>query len=389
MWYHKRVRNQICPQTGQSGGSGGAMEENRTVFGRMPDGTEVEEITLRNGGMACRVITYGGAVRSLIVPDRNGNPVDVVLGFDTLEDYRAQDKYIGALVGRYANRIGGAKFTLNGVEHTLAANDGANSLHGGDVGFDKQVWAVEELTDNSVTLSLTSPDGQEGYPGTLDVRVTYTLADGALSIDYRARSDKDTVCNLTNHSYFNLSGHDSGSVESQDIRLYASRYTPTVPGSIPTGEIAPVEGTFMDLRHTQPIGACIDEDFDQLTMAGGYDHNWVIDGWDSTGCQDTPCQDTLRPAAWAWSPDTCVVMECFTTLPGVQFYAGNYLDGCPAGKDGARYAKRCGFCLETQFFPDSPNQPAFPSCVLRAGEEYHSTTVYRFSAPDPRELDLS
>ena len=358
--------------------------QNKAFFGRMPDGTEVEEITLRGGGITCKIITYGGAVRSLAVPDRDGNPVDVVLGFDTLEDYIAQDKYIGALVGRYANRIGGARFTLDGVEYTLAANDGPNSLHGGKVGFDKQVWTVEELSENAVTLSLTSPDMQEGYPGTLSVRVTYTLSDGALSIGYWAGSDKDTVCNLTNHSYFNLSGHDSGSVESQDIRLFASRYTPTVPGSIPTGEIAPVEGTFMDLRRTQPIGACIDEDFDQLVMAGGWDHNWVIDGWDGAGCQDT-----LRPAAWAWSPDTCIVMETFTTLPGVQFYAGNFVDGCPAGKGGAAYGKRQGFCLETQFFPDSPNRPGFPSCVLRAGEEYRSTTVYRFSAPDPRELDLS
>lgn len=355
------------------------MEQNRTAFGRMPDGAQVDKLTLRDGALSCEIITYGGAVRSLIVPDRDGNPVDVALGFDTLEDYRAQTKYIGALVGRYANRIGGAKFTLNGVEYPLYKNDGENSLHGGLVGFDKQVWTVEALTDNSVTLSLTSPDGQEGYPGTLSVRVTYTLADGGLAIDYWAKSDKDTVCNLTNHSYFNLSGHDSGSVESQDIRLYASRYTPTVPGSIPTGEIAPVDGTFMDLRRTQPIGACIDEDFEQLTIAGGYDHNWVIDGWDGT----------LRSAAWAWSPDTCIVLECFTTLPGVQFYAGNYLDGCPAGKGGAPYAKRWGFCLETQFFPDSPNNPNFPSCVLKAGEEHRSKTVYRFSAPDPRELDLS
>jgi len=360
------------------------MEQNRTAFGRMPDGAQVELLTLRDGACVCEIITYGGAVRSLVVPDRDGRPVDVVLGFDTLEDYMAQDKYIGALVGRYANRIGGAKFTLDGVEYRLAANDRENSLHGGNVGFDKQVWTVEALAGNSVTLSLTSPDGQEGYPGTLKVRVTYTLADGALSIDYWARSDQDTVCNLTNHSYFNLSGHDSGSVESQDIRLYASRYTPTVPGSIPTGEAAPVDGTVMDLRRTRPIGACIDEDFEQLAIAGGWDHNWVIDGWDGTGRQDAP-----RPAAWAWSPDTCIAMEVLTTLPGVQFYSGNYLDGCPAGKGGAPYGKRCGFCLETQFFPDSPNRPRFPSCVLRAGEEYRSRTVYRFSAHDPRKLDLS
>ncbi|MBD5117795.1 MAG: galactose mutarotase [Clostridiales bacterium] len=348
------------------------MEQNRTAFGHMPDGTQVDKLTLRRGAMSCEIITYGGAVRSLVVPDRDGNPVDVALGFDTLEDYMAQDKYIGALVGRYANRIGGAKFTLNGVEYKLAANNGGNALHGGNIGFDKQVWTVEELTDNSVTLSLVSPDMQEGYPGTLRVRVTYALLKEGLVIDYWARSDKDTVCNLTNHSYFNLSGHNSGSVEGQYIILNASRYTPTVPGSIPTGEIAPVDGTPMDLRRAQRIGEHIDDPFDQLAMAGGYDHNWVIDKWDGM----------LVPAASAWSPETGIEMIVFTTEPGVQFYAGNYLDGCPAGKGGAPYGRRHGFCLETQHFPDSPNRPEFPSCVLKAGEEYSGRTEYWFDIGD-------
>ena len=355
------------------------MEHNRRAFGQMPDGTPVELLTLRDGACTCEIITYGGAVRSLTVPARDGTPVDVALGFDTLEDSRTQNKYIGALIGRYANRIGGAKFSLNGKEYPLNVNDGVNSLHGGPTGFHAQVWAVEALSENAVTLTLTSPDGHEGYPGTLDARVTYTLKDGALTLDYWARSDRDTVCNLTNHSYFNLSGHGSGSAESQYIRLYASRYTPADAGSIPIGEIAPVDGTVMDLRRPQPIGACADEPFEQLVFAGGWDHNWAIDGWDGK----------LRPAAWAWSPDTGVAMETLTTLPGIQFYSGNYLDGCPAGKGGAPYAKRWGFCLETQYFPDSPNRPGFPSCVLRAGEEYHSTTVYRFFTPDPRELNLS
>ena len=344
------------------------MEHNRRVFGTMPDGTPVEELTLRNGALTCKVITYGGAVRALMVPDRDGRPVDVVLGFDILEDYRKQDKYIGALVGRYANRIGGARFTLNGVEYTLAANDGPNSLHGGNVGFDKQVWTVEELKENAVTLSLVSPDMQEGYPGTLRVRVTYVLIEAGLDIVYQAESNKDTVCNLTNHTYFNLSGHDSGGVEGQCIALNASRYTPAVHGLIPTGEIAPVEGTPMDLRTPQPIGEHINDPFDQLVMAGGYDHNWVI------ACQD----GTLTPAARAWSMKTGVGMTVLTTQPGVQFYAGNYLDGCPAGKGGAVYGNRSGFCLETQFFPDSPNQPEFPSCVLKAGTEYRGVTEYLF-----------
>ena len=355
------------------------MEHNRSAFGRMPDGTIVELITLRDGACACEIITLGGAVRSLTVPARDGTPVDVALGFDTLEDYRRQDKYIGALVGRYANRIGGAKFSLNGTQYLLSANDGVNSLHGGPDGFHAQVWPVEALSENAVTLALASPHMHEGFPGALEVRATYTLKDGALTLDYWAKSDRDTVCNLTNHSYFNLSGHHSGSVESQYIRLYASRYTPTGPGSIPTGELAPVEGTVMDLRRAQPIGACIDEPVEQLILAGGWDHNWAVDHWDGS----------LRSAAWAWSPVTGIAMEVLTTLPGVQFYSGNYLDGCPAGKGGAPYARRWGFCLETQYFPDSPNKPGFPSCVLCPGEEHRSATVYRFSAPDPGELKLT
>ena len=344
--------------------------DDRTAFGRMPDGTAVELLTLRDGAHRCEIVTYGGAVRSLIVPDLDGAPVDVALGFDTLEDYTSQTKYIGALVGRYANRIGGARFTLDGTGYRLAANDGPNSLHGGAVGFDKQVWTVEALTGNAVTLSLSSPDGQEGYPGDLTVRVTYTLSGGALSMEYWAKSGGDTLCNPTNHTYFNLSGHGSGSVEGQYIRLNASRYTPADAGSIPTGEIAPVEGTPMDLRRAQAIGAHTGDAFEQLAMAGGYDHNWVIDGWDGS----------LRPAAAAWSPDTGIMMEVSTTLPGIQFYAGNFLGGCPAGKGGAVYQDRSGFCLEAQYFPDSPHHPNFPSAVLRAGDVYHSKTVYQFGA---------
>lgn len=348
------------------------MEENRRPFGQMPDGAPVEEITLRDGALTCKIITYGGAVRSLTVPDRDGNPVDVVLGFDTLEDYRAQDKYIGALVGRYANRVGGARFTLDGVEYALAANDGENSLHGGNVGFDKRVWTVEALTENSVVLSLVSPDGEEGYPGNLAVAAAYTLAFNGLDIEYRARCDLDTVCSLTNHSYFNLSGHGSGPVTGQHIRLFSTHYTPVGPGSIPTGELAPVKGTPMDLWEEQEIGAHIDDPFEQLTMAGGFDHNWAVIHWDGFP----------RRAARVWSPDTGIMMDVATTLPGVQFYTGNFLEGVPPGKGGAVYGNRHGFCLETQFFPDSPNQPGFPSCVLKAGEEYRHKTVYRFDTLD-------
>lgn len=338
-------------------------------FGTMPDGTPVELYTLAAGALSCQIITFGGSLQSLRVPDRSGKPVDVLLGFDALEPYRTHGKSLGALVGRYANRIGGAKFSLNGQTYQLAANNnGVNHLHGGLVGFNQRVWTVEEAGDDRLALSLFSPDGEEGYPGNLTVRVTYTLTEEGLTIGYRAECDRDTVCNLTNHAYFNLSGHDSGPVLDQTIQLLADRYTPTDPLSIPTGEIAPVEGTPMDLRRTAPIGARIGEDFPQLLQAGGYDHNWIPNG--EAG--------TLRPIARAASPATGISMEVLSTLPGVQFYTGNYLDGCPAGKGGAAYANRWGFCLETQFYPDSPNHATFPSCVLRAGEVFDHTAAFRF-----------
>lgn len=342
-----------------------------TSFGVMPDGTTVDLYTLTAGALRCGVITFGGSLQSLRVPDRAGKPVDVLLGFDALEPYRTHGKSFGALVGRFANRIGGARFTLNGTVHPLVANDhGVNHLHGGGLGYNRRVWKVDSASDNALTLSLFSPDGEEGYPGDLLVRVTYTLEETGLTIDYRAVCDRDTVCNLTNHAYFNLSGHDSGLVLDQTIQLLADRYTPTDPLSIPTGELAPVDGTPMDLRRPAPIGAHIDEDFPQLVQAGGYDHNWIVNG--EAG--------VLRPAARAVSPSTGISMDVLTTLPGVQFYTGNYLAGCPAGKGGAAYDKRWGFCLETQFFPDSPNHPQFPSCVLRAGETFAHTTVFRFGA---------
>lgn len=348
-------------------------EENRTLFGHMPDGTAVGEIVLTDGALSCGVITYGGALRFLTVPGQTGGPVDVVLGFDTLEDYIRQDKYMGALVGRYGNRIGGSRFALEGQEYPLRANDGPNHLHGGPEGFDKKVWQVRAQTRSSVSLSLFSPDGEEGYPGNLEVTVTYTLRGQGLEIAYRARSSRTTLCNLTNHAYFNLSGHGSGSIEGQHIQLPASRYTPVGEGLIPTGAVDPVEGTPMDLRTAQPIGAHIGDPFDQLVMARGYDHNWVIDGYDDMAAV---------PAARAWSPETGICLEAATTQPGVQFYTGNYVGGCPAGKGGAAYGDRHGFCLETQCFPDSPNKPNFSPWVLRAGSEYRSGTVYRFSIID-------
>lgn len=345
---------------------------NRIPFGTMPDGTAVEQFTLRAGPLECDILTYGGALRSLRVPDRTGDPVDVLLGFDTLEDYRKQDKYIGALIGRFANRIGASRFTLDGVEYPLYSNDGPNHLHGGQTGFDKQVWTVEDASEQSLTLSLYSPDGQENYPGNLSVRVTYTLVEDGLTIDYQAESDRDTLCNLTNHAYFNLAGHGSGPVSGQEIQLLADRYTPTDERSIPTGEIAPVEGTPMDLRQPTAMGAHWDDSFQQLTFAGGYDHNWAVNG----------ASGVLRPAARVLCPGNGISMVVLTTLPGIQFYSGNYLDGCPAGKDGAPYAKRWGFCLETQLFPDAPNHPNFQTAVLKKGERFHHTTVFRFPGED-------
>lgn len=346
-------------------------------FGALPGGAPVEQYTLSGGGLECDILTYGGILRSLRVPGRDGQTVDVLLGFDTLESYLAKSKFMGALVGRYANRIAGAAFDLNGVHYPLAANSRTNHIHGGRVGFDKQIWTVETAEDNALTLSLVSPDGQEGYPGTLKVQVTYRLENGGLTLEYRAKSDRDTLCNLTNHAYFNLSGHASGPVLDQEIQMMSDAYTPIDAASIPTGALSAVDGSPMDLRSPVPIGAHIDDDDEQLRLAGGYDHNWVVRGQPGT----------LRPAAVAYSPGTGVAMETLTTQPGVQFYAGNTLDGCPAGKGGARYANRCGFCLETQAYPDSPHHPDFPSAVLRAGEEYRQTTVYRFSvrqaAPAP------
>ncbi len=345
------------------------MNEHVTSFGVTASGEAVQQVTLRSGAFSCGILTYGGALRFLTVPDRQGRPVDVVLGFDTMEDYQKQNKYMGALVGRHANRIGGSAFTLDGKTYPLLANDGPNHLHGGGAGFDKQLWKLEAASDTHAILSLVSPDMQEGYPGKLSVQVTYTLENAAFTIRYVARTDRKTVCNLTNHSYFNLAGHTSGPVLDQEIQLFAENYTPADSESLPTGILAPVAGTPMDLRKLTPIGAHIHDGFDQLRWAGGYDHNWAVDG--ETG--------VLRPAARAVCRETGISMDVETTLPGIQFYSGNYLDGCPAGKGGAPYAKRWAFCLETQFFPNATNCPAFAQPVLAPGETFDHATVYHFT----------
>lgn len=340
----------------------------RTPFGAARDGRAVDEIILDNGILRCSLLTYGAALRGLVAQGRRG-PVDTVLGFDRMEDYEAQDKFMGAVVGRYANRIAGGRFTLDGQSYTLARNDGENHLHGGPAGFFSKVWKVEPWGEYGAAFSCESGDMEEGYPGRLKVSVTYCLEGGALRLSYRAAADRATICNLTNHAYFNLNGHNAGGAMDQLLTLHASCYTPVGPGSIPTGVIAPVEGTPMDFRSPAAIGARIGQPFRQLELCSGYDHNWVVEG----------DPGTLRPAAVLEGAESGIRMEVETTLPGIQFYAGNYMAGCPAGKGGAEYGRRDAVCLETQFFPDTPNRPEFPQCVLRPGEAWEHETVFRFS----------
>ncbi|WP_300639044.1 aldose epimerase family protein [uncultured Oscillibacter sp.] len=340
----------------------------RTPFGAARDGRAVDEIILDNGILRCSLLTYGAALRGLVAQGRRG-PVDTVLGFDRMEDYEAQDQFMGAVVGRYANRIAGGRFTLDGQSYILDRNDGENHLHGGPAGFFSKVWKVEPWGEYGAAFSCESGDMEEGYPGRLKVSVTYCLEGGALRLSYRAAADRATICNLTNHAYFNLNGHNAGGAMDQLLTLHASCYTPVGPGSIPTGVIAPVEGTPMDFRSPVAIGARIGQPFRQLELCSGYDHNWVVEG----------DPGTLRPAAVLEGAESGIRMEVETTLPGIQFYAGNYMAGCPAGKGGAEYGRRDAVCLETQFFPDTPNRPEFPQCVLRPGEAWEHETVFRFS----------
>jgi len=345
----------------------------RQLFGKTADGTEVYVYTLKNvGGMEARIMTYGGILISLKVPDKKGDMADVVLGYDSLSQYLKSSPYFGALIGRYGNRIGHAKFTLNGKEYILAANDGPNTLHGGRKGFDKVVWSVNDADSKegkSLALTYLSKDGEEGFPGDLSVEVTYTLTDSnELRIDYKATTDKPTVLNLTHHSYFNLAGAGNGNILSQVLYIDADKFTPVDPTLIPTGVLEPVKGTPMDFTQPTGIGARINEKDRQLKFAGGYDHNWVLNKKD----------DSLALAARVEEPTSGRVMEVYTTQPGIQFYSGNFLNGTNIGKGGVKYERRYGFCLETQHFPDSPNKPQFPSTELDPGQTYNSTTIYRF-----------
>jgi len=342
-------------------------------FGELADGTPVEIYTLRNNrGLEARVISYGAIIVSLRTPDSDGQYADIVLGFDNLEGYVQHSPYFGAVVGRYANRIARGRFTLDGRAHELPINDPPNTLHGGSRGFDKLVWtASARSSDDELELTCTSPDGDQGFPGELTARVTYTLTDeNELRVEYRATTTKPTPVTLSQHSYFNLTGEARRDVLNHLITLSADRYTPVDATMIPTGELASVEGTPFDLRLPTRIGARVDVDDEQLRHGGGFDHNFVLNR----------TEPGLMHAGHVAEPDSGRIMEIYTTEPGVQFYSGNSLDGSIRGKGGHAYGRRCGFCLETQHFPDSPNHPGFPSTILRPGEEFSSRTVFAFSA---------
>jgi aldose 1-epimerase len=343
-------------------------------FGKTPAGAAVEIYTLRNSrGMEAKIMTYGGIVTRLTAPDRNGHFADIVLGHDKLAPYIKDNPYFGALIGRYGNRIAKGRFELDGKQYSLATNNGPNSLHGGNVGFDKVVWkaAAMESTPQGpqLTLKYVSRDGEEGYPGTLTVTAVYTLTeDDALRLDYSATTDKDTIVNLTQHSYFNLRGH--GDILGHVVQIDADRFTPVDSTLIPTGELKSVTNTPFDFRKPTAIGARIEQADEQLKNGKGYDHNWVINKQPGD----------LTRLATVYEPETGRVLEVSSTEPGLQFYSGNFLDGTLPAKGGGTYAFRTGFCMEPQHFPDSPNQPKFPSVVLKPGQTYKNTIVYRFSA---------
>ncbi|PYV91129.1 MAG: galactose-1-epimerase [Acidobacteria bacterium] len=344
-----------------------------SAFGKMPDGSSVEVYTLKSSQVEARIMTHGATLISLKAPDRSGKWDDLVLGFDTLEAYLANNNskgaaFFGPIVGRYANRIAHATFSIDGKAYSLTRNNGDNSIHGGPHGFHNQLWKAQPLVAG-VELTYLSKDGEEGYPGNLAVKVRYTLADGSLKIEYSATTDKPTVINLTNHSYFNLRGQGNGNILDHQLRLDASRFTPVDANLIPTGELRAVAGTPLDFRKSTSIGERINSGYEQMRLGNGYDHNFVL---------DSKAGD-LAEAARVDEPSSGRELTVFTTEPGVQFYTANFLDGSIEGKSGIKYQRRTAFCLETQHFPDSPNQPAFPSTKLVPGQEFHSVTVFRLS----------
>ncbi len=345
-------------------------------FGRMPDGKPIQLFTLTNAaGMTADISDLGGIIVALRTPDRDGNLADITLGYETAEPYLRKGPYFGALIGRFANRLEGAAFELNGALYKLAKNDGNNTLHGGIEGFDKKLWDASVVAapngGEALRLTYVSPDGEEGYPGTLTATVTYTLTDdNELVLDYEATTDKDTIVNLTNHAYFNLAGHAAGDIGGHVLTIDADKFTPVSAECVPTGEIRDVAGTPMDFRQPAAIAPGFASGDEQIANGGGYDHNWVLN---VSGAK-------LEKFAEVYEPTTGRVMEAFTTKPGVQFYSGNFLDGSEVGKGGAVYGKRAGLCLETQYFPNAMKHRHFPSPVLRPGETYRHTTSYKFSA---------
>lgn len=350
-----------------------AIEKNS--FGKMPDGTEVYRYTLTNkNGVSASFITLGGVWVSMVVPDKEGTMADVVLGYDDLDSYRRNPAHFGAPIGRNANRIGGAVITIDGRDYKLEANNGPSNLHSGPDLYHDRVWdcsSSETEAGSRLDFYLESPDGDQGYPGNARITVSYTLTDeDSLVLDYHMVCDKDTVANFTNHSYFNLAGHDSGQVMAQEVWLNASCYTPADEVSIPTGEIAPVAGTPMDFTEMKAIGRDIGADFEALVFGKGYDHNWVLDKEEGE----------LALAAKAMDPASGRVLECYTDLPGIQFYTANFLQDEMPGKGGAHYGCRHAFCFETQYYPDAVHKPQFPSPLLKAGDEYRTRTVYKFLA---------
>lgn len=360
-------------------GASAALPVTSTPFGKLPDGRAVTLYSLRNAhGFEARIMDFGGTVVDLVTPDRDGDFADVSLGFDSVEGYLGRSPYFGALIGRIGNRVADGRFTLDGKTYSLAKNNFPTPelpchLHGGLVGYDKVLWAAEPTTRDgnpALRLTYTSPDGEEGYPGTLVIAVTYSVSDdNSLRIDYHATTDQATPVNLTNHTYFNLKGAGAGTILGHELMIVARHYTPVNAGLIPTGEIAPVAGTPLDFTSPHVIGARVNADHQQLTFGGGYDHNWVLDNQDGD----------LALAARVYEPLTGRVMEVLTDQPGLQFYGGNFLDGTLKNAAGQPYEYRGAFCLETQHYPDSPNQPNFPSIILRPGDTYATTTLYRFS----------
>ena len=338
----------------------------KAAFGKMPDGQGVDVYTLKSPQVEAKVMTYGAKLISIKTADRTGKVADVMLGFDTLPEWLKDKTYNGAVVGRYGNRIALGQFKIDGQIYQVPTNDGPNALHGGPVGFDKKLWTAKQVP-NGVELTLISPDGDMGFPGKLTAQVTYTLKGSALRIDYRMTTDKATVVNLTNHTYFNLTG-GTEDILGHQIHINADHYTPTSKTLIPTGNMDVVEGTPMDFRAAHAIGERIGANFEQLTVAGGYDHNWILNGPNGV----------MKLAAEVVEPKSGRTLTVTTTEPGVQFYSGNFLDGSLTGRGGVKYTKRMGLCLETQHYPDSPNKPGFPTTLLKPGEVRTSSTVFTF-----------